>query len=277
MNFALIGNGFIGQRHIDAIAKAGGKLVAVCDIDESRRVEGVDFFTDYKEAINLADAVAICTPNHLHVPIASHCLSNGKKVLSEKPLGISSDEINLLPSDGSVFTVLQLRHHPEVIKLKKSLGDKYHEVEMSIVVHRTDSYWSGWKGDSKKSGGILMNIGIHYFDLLLHFFGFNYEIESSIYNPKYASGIIKFPTARVSYKIAIIPTQEGQDRILKIDGNDLSLSNKDNLSYEDLHTSVYDDFIKGVGVLPKDAFPSIKLVEELINSAVPPQDILISK
>jgi UDP-N-acetyl-2-amino-2-deoxyglucuronate dehydrogenase len=265
MNFAVIGNGFIAPRHIDAIKHVGGKVVAVCDIDQGKRVEGVDFFEDYKEAVQKADAVAICTPNHLHVPMALYCVAQGKKVLSEKPLGISLEQVSLLPNDGTVFTVLQLRHHPEVLRLKKSLDSGPHKVRMKIVVHRGDSYWNSWKGDSAQSGGILMNIGIHYFDLLTHLFGHKYTINSSEYRPDRATGIIEFVNTIAEYEVAIIPTTNGQDRLLSIDGETVSLSKQDNLSFEDLHKLVYEEFANGRGILPEESAVSIKLVDDLIK------------
>ena len=44
-------------------------------------------------------------------------------------------------------------------------------IEMDIGVYRDEKYFSGWKGDEGKSGGILFNLGIHYFDILFYLFG----------------------------------------------------------------------------------------------------------
>lgn len=263
--WAIIGMGFIGPRHIQSIEKTGGKVVTTCDIDPSKGANKESFEELLNsEEFNDVENVAICTPNHLHVPMALECLKKGKRVLSEKPLGISSGEISKLPNDGSVFSVLQLRHHPEVKRLSREIDkNKNHDVLMRIIVSRDNSYWEGWKGDTSKSGGILMNIGIHYFDLLLHLFGLEYEIEEASHTHDKAKGVIKFPSADVTYDLGIIKEKDGQDRVLSIDGEPVSLSKQDNLSFEDLHTHVYNDFLDGRGILPKEAMLSVKLVEEL--------------
>ena len=69
----------------------------------------------------------------------------------------------------SVFTILQLRYHPNIIKLKNEVSklDKFYDIELTYITLRGLWYKNSWKGEESKSGGILMNIGIHFFDLLI--------------------------------------------------------------------------------------------------------------
>ena len=65
----------------------------------------------------------------------------------------------------SVNTILQLRLHPSIIKLRKmvqnnSLETKY-DVDLTYITSRGSWYLQSWKGDNKKSGGIATNIGVH--------------------------------------------------------------------------------------------------------------------
>ena len=76
MNWAIIGLGYISQRHIQAIQDVGDKLVLICDIDETKKdkVPEVKFYRDYikmtKDPLfKQVDWVAICTPNFLHFPM----------------------------------------------------------------------------------------------------------------------------------------------------------------------------------------------------------------
>ena len=61
-----------------------------------------------------------------------------------------------------VNTILQLRLHPEVVKLKAEMESKKrdtkHDVVLTYITSRGDWYLQSWKGDSKKSGGIATNI-----------------------------------------------------------------------------------------------------------------------
>ena len=72
-----------------------------CDPDISKNAT----FTDFNEMVESkefekVDSVAILTPNNFHVQMAGACVEYGKNVLVEKPLGLSSKEIAVLPDDG---------------------------------------------------------------------------------------------------------------------------------------------------------------------------------
>lgn len=258
IRFAIVGMGFIYPRHVEGIKHIGGEIIMTCDIDPTKKPD----FLDFDEMINSqefeedVDAVVCLTPNHLHVPMVRKCIEKGKKVLCEKPLGLSVEEIDELPNDGSVFCVLQLRKRlPKVFK-------HVEEVKLKLNFHRDQSYWDGWKGDEKKSGGILYNLGVHYLDYLIQLFGEGYDIKYSIVYPDSASGCIHFGITKVFYNMDIDLNQPIQ-RMVKLDGEAINLSNQENLSYEDLHKYVYEDFKKGKGVCPADAVRAIRLIENL--------------
>ena len=98
--------------------------------------------------------------------------------ICEKPLVISPwnlDQLELLEGYGShVYTVLQLRLHKEAQRLKQLVekhSDKHFECNLHYVTRRGPWYHQSWKGQASKSGGLSMNIGIHFFDLLIWLFG----------------------------------------------------------------------------------------------------------
>ncbi|MAH46473.1 hypothetical protein CMI37_11615 [Candidatus Pacearchaeota archaeon] len=267
--WAVIGLGFISPRHLKAIKWIGDEILI-----------GFDKETEWEQMIegNLwkkVTHVAICTPNFLHYRMCE--AMKDKVVLCEKPLTLTSEEALKLPDN--VFTVLQLRHNKEIVALKSKLdaepeGTK-HSGKMTVIVKRDKEYWKGWKGDESKSGGILFNLGIHYFDLLIHLFGDKYKIKKSdqLFSIKncflpdppltIASGTIDFDGNIFDYHLAIRDTDDQQDRRLEIDGKEISLSKKDNLSFEDLHKDVYMNLKHGVGVKPQEAAKSIRLIEKL--------------
>ena len=262
MKWLIVGSGgFVAPRHFEAIESIGDEVIGTSDINTNT---SPDFF-DYKymlESAGEADAVAICTPNYLHYSMIKLALQHGLKVMCEKPLTLSSNEIEQLPNDGSVGAILQLRHHPEIKKLKENLsGIKNGSIILKF--YRENDYWAGWKGDKEKSGGILFNLGVHYFDLLIHLFGNEYKILETDVSERVAMGKIDFNGSVFSYDIEIMNDRNGQGRQFKINGQELSLSKQDNLSFEGWHTNVYQDFKKGKVVTPYEAGKSIKLIEKL--------------
>ena len=93
----VIGIGFIGPVHIEAVRRTGlANVIAVTDEDyekaktfaDSADIERV--YHDYHELIADPDidVVHICVPNHLHYDIVKECLANGKHVVCDKPLAI---------------------------------------------------------------------------------------------------------------------------------------------------------------------------------------------
>ena len=178
----------------------------------------------------------------------------------------SEEELKTLERRGSkdVNVVLQLRHHPAILKLKEEISYG-HKVQLTVKVKRDQSYWDGWKGDENRSGGILYNLGVHYLDLLLLLFGSKYKILRSTYSDRIAFGQIEFQKALVDYHIEIMDTNEGQTRDLIVDGEQIQLSTQDNLSYEDLHTDYYRRALAGHGDSLDSCFNVIRLIENLKN------------
>lgn len=269
-NWALIGLGFIAQRHLDAIRDTGGKLLLACDIDVSKKdkAPGVQFYTDYikmsKDPLfKEIDWVAIATPNNLHFPMSMFFAKQGKHVLCEKPLVIDSQHVEtlkLLPKEYIIYTMMQLRHNPELQAFKESINpETIYEGTMTLSMNRGDFYHKGWKGDVNQSGGLLFNIGVHYFDLLVWFFGepINYEIYEK--TDKRARGQLVFPKARILWSLSIDAPMDNQIRHLVLNGKHLDLTRH----FENLHTKVYEDIKNGHGITLEEAGRSIKVVEKI--------------
>jgi len=261
MNFSIIGSGFIMPRHAEAINAVGGKII---DIVNTARGEET-----WREAIKnpATDCVVILTPNDLHFDIAVAASEAGKIVLSEKPLTINSAQAKILAQKQAIYTVLQLRYHPQVIELRKLISpvEKY-EIEMDIAVWRDLEYYNSWKGQPKRSGGLLFNLGIHYFDLLIHLFGDAKKIATFSLSDKSASGVIVGINYLCRWWLSTDEPRETQRRVFKVNGVNYNFSSQDNLSYENLHRTVYQDLLQGKGILPAESLKSIRLVEQLYKA-----------
>ena len=99
INAAIIGMGFIGKRHYEALCRIPGiRIRAICA--SSRTLEAVqqnyeaDYFTDdWRKVIadREVEAVHVCTPNILHDEINLAAIAAGKHVYAEKPMSITTE------------------------------------------------------------------------------------------------------------------------------------------------------------------------------------------
>ena len=195
-NFALIGAaGFIAPRHLKAIKQTGNNLVAALDKVDSVGVidsyfPDTDFFVEYerfdRHIEKLArkgkpiDYLSICSPNYLHDSHIRFGLRHGATVICEKPLVLNPWNVEALDqlqheTGKQVFNIFQLRLHPDIIRLKEKVEasdpSKIFDIDLAYITARGKWYYTSWKGDIIKSGGIATNIGIHFFDMLIWIFG----------------------------------------------------------------------------------------------------------
>src|SRR5689334_7869659 len=95
----VIGTGFIGPVHVEALRRLGVQVVALCDlparVDAAAAKLGIPHsFTDYRRLLEspLVDVVHIAAPNRLHCEIALAALASGKHCVCEKPLAMNTRE-----------------------------------------------------------------------------------------------------------------------------------------------------------------------------------------
>jgi len=292
--FAIIGvGGFIAPKHLKAIKETGNELVAALDPKDSVGILdsysfNVNFFTEFERFDRYAekirregkgfDFVTICSPNYLHDAHINFALRIGADVICEKPLVLNPWNLDAIEemekeTGKNVYTVLQLRFHPEIKKLEERIrtetNNKIHEVELSYITPRGKWYDASWKGDITKSGGVVTNIGIHFFDMLTWIFGKvkSYEVYNS--NDKKISGYLSLEKANVKWFLSLdyedLPDKKKKSfRNLTIDGKELEFSE----GFTELHTEVYKKTLVGEGFRIKDARQSIELVYNIRNAKV---------
>ncbi len=188
ISFAIIGCGNIGRRHAEYILPVG-KLVAVCDIDDTRAKETGEKFNAavFNSIENLLagkikpDVVVICTPNGLHAAHSILALQAGCHVLCEKPMAIKSADclamIETAEKAGrKLFVVKQNRFNPPVAAVKKLLEEKklgnIYSIQLNCFWNRDERYYkNSWKGTLAMDGGILFTQFSHFIDLLYWMMG----------------------------------------------------------------------------------------------------------
>jgi UDP-N-acetyl-2-amino-2-deoxyglucuronate dehydrogenase len=301
-NFALVGAaGFVAPRHLKAIADTGNVLVAAVDPHDNvgiidryfpdaaffTEVERFDRFLEKRRRLSESERVhylSICSPNYLHDAHVRLALRVGAHAICEKPLVISPwnlDQLAALETEYGrrVFTVLQLRVLPQLRELKKQLEATPRagrtEVELTYITARGRWYNVSWKGVPEKSGGLALNIGVHFFDLLIWLYG--KPVSSSVFlsRPDKMSGVFELERARVRWFLSVdrndLPaTTRAQGktafRSLASDGHEIEFSD----GFPDLHTSVYRDVMDGGGFSIEDVRPSIQLAYDIRTAATVP-------
>ncbi len=291
-NFVLIGAaGFIAPRHMKAIQETGNRLIAAIDKNDSVGIidsffPETEFFTEFESFESFLDDfqknekidyVSICSPNYLHSAHIRFGLKLGANVICEKPLVLKLEEASRLmdvekDSKSQVFNILQLRYHESIIQFRKrmiNVKTRPHIV-LTYITSRGNWYHKSWKADTNKSGGIVANIGIHFFDMLIWIFGKVLSINIYKLDGEKASGYLELERATVSWYLSIsgkdLPVEvlsagKRTFRSILVEKEDLEFSQ----GFTDLHTFSYESILKGEGFGILDALPSIELVEK-INS-----------
>lgn len=289
--FALIGAaGYIAERHMRAIKETGNTLVCASDrFDVMGRMDSyfpnAEFFLEHENLDkymddlrlegNPVDYVSICTPNYMHPSHIRFALRNGAHAICEKPMVIHPEEMRIIKeieveTGKRVYTVLQLRHHPAILALKKQVdnatANNHYNIDLSYITTRGKWYLKSWKGDISKSGGIATNIGIHLFDMLIWIFGRVLDCQVSSYKPHKASGSLKLEKADVKWQLSLdendLPKEVYNSgkrtfRSINVDGNEIEFSG----GFTDLHTDTYRCILEGNGFGINDAKESIELTE----------------
>ena len=240
-NFALIGvGGYIAPRHLKAIKDTGNNLLSAYDKSDSVGIidsyfPQTAFFTEQElfdrhntkmiASGTQLDYVSVCTPNYLHDAHIRYGLRLGADVICEKPVVLNPWNIDALEKVEQVqghkaYTILQLRLHEAIVALKKKIEngpkDKIYDIDLTYITPRGNWYYASWKGDTRKSGGIATNIGVHFYDMLCWIFG---EVQNSVVHVSTydrVAGFLQLKNANVRYYLSI--TGEKPERSLLIDG-----------------------------------------------------------
>jgi UDP-N-acetyl-2-amino-2-deoxyglucuronate dehydrogenase len=299
-NFAIIGvAGFIAPKHLKAIRETGNRLVAAVDKHDAVGImdnyfPDASFFTEIERFDRFlekqrrgkdgmpVDFVSICTPNYLHDAHCRLALRTGSNAICEKPLVINPwnlDQLKELEQEYQrrVYSVLQLRLHPELNRLKKEIDSEKNgqkkDICLTYITRRGKWYHQSWKGRTDSSGGIAMNIGVHFFDFLSWIYGKPLRSFLHIDQPAKMAGVLELEKARVRWFLSVdaadLPAEVAAKgghawRSITVDGQEIDLST----GFTDLHTEVYRDILGGGGFGIEDSQPAIELVYQIRTSTV---------
>jgi len=183
----LIGTGFIGPVHLEAIKRTGAQVTAICGSTRSAKALadqwGVpEVYGDYDYKALLAspnvDVVHITSPNRVHVEQSLAALKAGKHVICEKPLGMSTKEtsklVRAVQKSDRVFAVNYMcRFFPAVLQMRAMVQ----RGQLGKIIHVQGHFFQDWLLKATdynwrvlaKEGGKLRavgDIGTHWIDAL---------------------------------------------------------------------------------------------------------------
>ena len=192
LKVGIIGTGFIGKQHVEAIRRiAGTEIAAISDRDEAKVksvAEQLDipaYYTDYTEMLKDESIQIIhnCTPNIMHYSINKDIMNAGKHVYCEKPLTVTTSEakelVELADKTGVAASVnYNYRHNAMVCEMRERISYNmigkplmvYGEYLQDWLLYDTDY---DWRIDTAVGGAsrAIADIGSHCFDTLQYVLG----------------------------------------------------------------------------------------------------------
>lgn len=293
--FALIGAaGYIAPRHMRAIKDTNNILTTAYDPYDGVGImdsyfPDCDYFTEFERFDrhlyslenegNKTDFISVCSPNYLHDSHIRYGLKSGINVICEKPIVLSPWNIDAIEeqennSGNKVYCILQLRHHNSIIKLKEKIDngpkDRIYNIDLTYITSRGNWYYSSWKGNIDKAGGIATNIGVHFFDMLTWIFGSLKSQKVNIHSHDRASGILSLEKANVRWFLGInsdfVPDslrKKGKTtfRSITVDGSEIEFSD----GFTELHTISYKKILEGKGYKISDSRDAIQITYDIRN------------
>ncbi len=264
---AVIGTGFIGTVHVEALRRIGVQVRGVLGSTPERGAARADAMgvpraydsLDDLLADSTIDVVHVTSPNDLHVPQAKAILAAGRHVICEKPLAMTAEDsaelVELATASGLVnATNFNIRYYPlnqharEVVA-GGTLGD------VRLVTGRyfqdwllLDSDWN-WRLQPDRGGALraVGDIGSHWMDLMTYVTGQHIsEVMADLttfidtrHEPK--GPVESFATERSTDTVARpISTEDTASILLRFDGgargvvtiSQISAGRKNSLQFE---------------------------------------------
>ncbi len=205
----IVGTGW-GQLQIESFQRARDmQVLALCDVDEARvrniaQKYKIEFTcTDYRNLIARKDVdlVSVVVPPDLHKSIVQAAMDAGKHVLVEKPLALTASDANELlkfaRAKGIVHGVdFEMRFLPALAYCKELIEEDYLgqllRVDVTMGMEHPWGEHGNWALEDARGGGVLMELGSHFIDTLLWWFG---DVRSVLAGRRTYFPVVKLPVA----------------------------------------------------------------------------------
>ena len=227
---AVLGAGFIGPVHVEALRRIGVQVTGILGVDEAESAGAAEALNLPKAYRNLDEvladddvgAVHIATPNRLHFEMSSKALEAGKHVMCEKPLAMNSQETSdLVALAAETGLAAGVNYNMRSYPLCREAADMVRRGDVGEVYSVCGSYvqdWLlydtdyNWRVLAAEGGELraVSDIGTHWMDLVHAVTGL--EVEAVFADLKTVHPVRKRPTGEVeTFKAKeekIVPTEE---------------------------------------------------------------------
>ncbi|HOS19323.1 MAG TPA: Gfo/Idh/MocA family oxidoreductase [Clostridia bacterium] len=197
LRVGIVGLGVVSATHRSALQETEHvRLVASCDTEPSRRIEGTAFYTDFHEMAREEhlDAVHICLPHHLHLEATRAFAERGTHVLCEKPVAMTVAqwlEMRLFEKTYGVTIAVcqQNRWNASFVELQSLLGraesGPMRGIKVVAAWARPYAYYQSapWRASMRQAGGgCMINQALHALDQMLQIGGTVRSVRGQIAN-----------------------------------------------------------------------------------------------
>ena len=179
--FAVVGYGGMGSWHVNHALKSDVlELSGIYDIDDKKSKlameRGIKAYASLDELIadKEIELVTVAIPNDVHLDTVVRLLKGGKNVICEKPVALSSDDLEKMieasKKSNKLFTVHQNRRWDvdylamQHLANTKEIGKP---LRIESRIHGSRGIPSDWRGEKEHGGGMILDWGIHLIDQLL--------------------------------------------------------------------------------------------------------------
>jgi predicted dehydrogenase len=216
MRVGIAGAGFMGSTHAAGWAETGAEMMGcVAETEEEARPlaeqYGIKTYPSFADMLSEVDVVDICTPTHLHLDMVLQAAAAGKQIICEKPLARTVDHarqaVQACRQAGVTLLVAHVvRFFPEYALAKATVAQgkigKPGVIRLSRRSYRPKKPVGNWFLDEAKSGGILMDLMIHDYDIARWIAG---DVET-VFARKVSS---KHTDADVDYGLTLLKHSSG--------------------------------------------------------------------
>jgi scyllo-inositol 2-dehydrogenase (NADP+) len=173
----------MGRQHLMQMQAAGMTPVAVAEPDATRleaaakEFPGIETYPDVTTMLkrSAVDLVVIITPHNTHAPLALQCLKAGRHVVCEKPLAITTAEVDAMIRAANKADVMLSTYHNrhwdgrilqavDLVRKQKQIGEVV-RIKCHMGLYGKPGDW--WRGSLSISGGILYDWGVHLLEYSL--------------------------------------------------------------------------------------------------------------
>ena len=236
LKIGIIGLGGVAKKHIREILKSkDAQICAICDIDEAKlqsvgdrlEIPQTYRFTDYRALIACSEveAVEICTPNYLHIPMAMEVVKAGKALEVEKPLSVDyrgvDELVQAIEEKGIVnMTCFSYRFMPAVRYAKHLIeaGKLGKIINVDVAYLKSSGFWAGrrldWRFVKEYAGcGVIGDLGVHLIDMVRYLVGDFKSVYAS------TEIVVKQRQKLDSDEYANVETEDLASFVAKLEGN----------------------------------------------------------